>query len=158
MADPVLSAVTSGDETRFFVKLPDASKFVEIGEITNVPEFPSGTQSTYKTTHMQSGEFEETKKNKRREGNEAEITGNYIIGGAAEATLVAMEDSVNALEYVIVTPQSPKVWGLRGFALFMNLQRTNPPTEARQFTISAKWVTKATVTEMDEAAITALTA
>lgn len=139
-----LSAATNGDETELLVSL-DETTWTAVAEIDELPDLPAGEQSTYETTHMKSAAFKEFKKNKRREGTETEITGNYVIGGAAETTLLAMEAAGGSLAYQIVLKQGAEVWRATGRALFYNLQRSNPMEEKRRFTITAKWVTGMTL-------------
>lgn len=138
IAPPELSEVETGDETQLFLDVGDG--LVEVAEITDLPTLPSGTQTTFNTTHMKSGKYQEFKKNKRREGDEVDITGNYIIGSEAEATLLKAEDSRAAVAYRIVAMQGDEVWHFEGYALFMSFKRGNPMDDRRQFTITAKWV------------------
>lgn len=141
-----LSDATNGDETELLVSLDEAS-WIEVAEIDDMPELPGGEQSNYETSHMKSGLFKEFKKNKRREGTETEITGNYVIGGAAEETLEAMENAPGTLAYQIVLRQGDETWRATGRALFYNLMRSNPADEKRRFTITAKWMTPMTLTK-----------
>lgn len=142
---PDLSEVDTGDLSELWIDIGDG--LVEVAEITDIPELPSGAQSTFETTHMKSGRFKEFKKNARKEGNEVAITGNYILGSDAEDILLAAEDARGALPYRIVAHQGEDVYHIDGYALFMNLQRSNPMDDRRQFTISAKWVFDATQTK-----------
>lgn len=139
-----LSGVTNGDETELFVSL-DETSWTPVAEVDDLPDLPGGEQSTYETTHMKSGLFKEYKKNKRRDGTETEITGNYVMGSDAETTLKAMEAAGGSLAYQIVLKQGAEVWRATGRALFSNLQRSNPMEEKRRFTITAKWVTGMTL-------------
>lgn len=143
-AAETLSDATNGDETELFVSLDEAT-WTSVGEVDDLPDLPSGEQSTYETTHMKSGLFKEFKKNRRRDGTETEITGNYVIGGESENTLVAMEDAPGSLAYQIVLKQGAETWRATGRALFHSLQRSNPMEEKRRFTITAKWVTGMTL-------------
>lgn len=150
MADPAipaataLSAATSGDETSFFVSLDEAA-WTEVAEIDDLPDLPSGEQSTYETTHMKSGLFKEHKKNKRRDGTETQITGNYVIGSSAEETLQAIENAPASIAYQIVLKQGAETWRGTGRALFSNFTKSNPVEEKRRFGITAKWVTPMTL-------------
>lgn len=139
-AATTLSAATNGDETELFVSL-DETTWVPVAEIDDLPDLPSGEQSMYETTHMKSGLFKEWKKNKRRDGVESEIAGNYTIGSTSEATLLAMEAAGGSIAYQIVLKQGAEVWRATGRALFHSLKRSNPMEEKRRFTITAKWVT-----------------
>ncbi|MDE0878925.1 MAG: hypothetical protein OSB00_09750 [Sphingomonas bacterium] len=141
---PTLSAVETGDETQLFLDV--GAGLVEVAEIIDLPELPSGAQTTFETTHMKSGRYKEFKKNTRLEGNEVDITGNYVIGSDAEATLLAAEASRDAIAYKIVVIQGEDIFNVEGYALFMSLRRSNPMDDRRQFTITAKWVDAETTT------------
>lgn len=143
-AATTLSAATNGDETELFVSL-DETTWTSVGEVDDLPDLPSGAQTLYETTHMKSGGFKEWKKNKRRDGNETEISGNYTIGSDGEETLEAMENAGGSLGYQIVLKQGAETWRATGRAIFSSLQRSNPMEEKRRFTITAKWVTAMTV-------------
>jgi len=143
-AATALSKATNGDETELFVSL-DESSWTAVAELDDFPDLPSGEQSLYESTHMKSGLFKEWKKNKRRDGVESEISGNYVIGSAAETTLVAMEEAGGSLAYQIVLKQGAETWRGTGRALFSSLRRSNPMEEKRRFTITAKWVTPLTL-------------
>ena len=148
-AAPTLSEATSGDETRFYVSL-DGTSWVEIAELDDedgLTDLPSGEQSTYETTHMGSGKFKEFKKNKRVEGTETDITGNLVFGSTSLTTLRAIEDSGEAVQYLIVLQQNDEIWHATGSALFYSLRLSNPGSEVRQFTITAKWVSEMTLAE-----------
>lgn len=135
---PVLSEVETGDETQLFLDVGAGLK--EVAELTDLPTLPSGTQTTFNTTHMKSGKYQEFKKNKRREGDEVDITGNYIIGSESETLLLAAEESRAAVKYRIIAKQGDETWFFEGYALFMSFKRGNPMDDRRQFTITAKWV------------------
>jgi len=143
-AATALSAATNGDETELFVSLDEAA-WTAVAEIDDLPDLPSGEQSLYETTHMKSGAFKEWKKNKRRDGTEIDISGNYVIGGAAETTLLAMEAAGGSLAYQIVLKQGAETWRATGRGIFSNLMRTNPAEEKRRFTITMKPVTAMTL-------------
>lgn len=148
-AAPTLSEATSGDATRFYVSL-NGSTWVEIAELDDedgLTDLPSGEQSTYETTHMGSGKFKEWKKNKRVDGAETDITGNLVFGSESLTTLRAIEESSDAVQYLIVLPQGDETWHATGSALFHSLRLSNPGAEVRQFTITAKWVTEMTLAE-----------
>lgn len=143
-AAATLSAATNGDETQLFVSL-DEQAWTEVAELDELPDLPAGEQSMYETTHMKSGVFQEYKKNKRRDGTEIDISGNYVIGSDAEETLDAMEASTGSLAYQIVLKQGPETWRGTGRGLFHTLRKTNPMGEKRRFTISMKPVTAMTL-------------
>lgn len=142
-AAPTLSAATSGDETKLYLDV--GAGWVEVAEVTDMPDLPSGQQSTYKTTHMGSAGFEEFKKNKRVEGAETNIEGNYTILSASDATLVAADASREPIPYLLVLIEDEKTYNAVGRALFYSLKRSNPVNEVRKFTITAKWVTPMTL-------------
>ena len=113
-----LSNATNGDETQLFLKI--AENFVEVAEVTELADLPSGTQSTYEMTHMKSGRFKEFKKNRRIDGTETDITGNYSLADGL-AALEAAEASVGAIEYKIVLVEGDDIydgvgWGAVPFA------------------------------------------
>lgn len=143
-AAATLSNATSGDETELYFHFGEG--WVSAGQITDLPDLPGGEQSTYETTHMKSGRFKEFKKNKRIEGTETEIQGNYSIADGL-ANLEKAEDAVGAVPYLIVLREADKTFYATGRALFYSLRRSNPMEEARQFTISAKWVTKMEISD-----------
>ena len=145
-AATALSAATNGDETELFVSL-DETTWTAVAEIDELPDLPSGEQTLYETTHMKSGLFKEWKKNKRRDGVETEISGNYVIGSDSEETLEAMENAGGSLAYQIVLKQGAETYRGTGRAIFSSLQRTNPMEAKRRFTITAKWVTPLTLTK-----------
>lgn len=139
-----LSNATSGDETELYLHF--GASWVSAGEITDLPDLPGGEQSTYETTHMKTGKFKEFKKNKRIEGTETEIQGNYSLADGL-ANLEQAEASVAAVPYLIVLREAEKTFYATGRALFYSLRRSNPMEEARQFTITAKWVTQMTISD-----------
>lgn len=137
MADaPTLSAVETGDQTQLFIDI--GAGLVEVAEITDLPNLPSFSQTTYETTHMKSGPIKEFKKNVRQEGDEMDITFNYVPGSAAETTMKAAVAMKDAAPYQIVTPQGDQVLTIDGYALFMSLKRTNPMDDRRQMTVTMK--------------------
>lgn len=147
-AAPTLSEATSGDETKLHLDV--GAGWVEVAELDDedgLTDLPSGEQSTYETTHMGSGRFKEFKKNKRVDGAETDITGNLVFGSTSLTTLKAAEASTEAIPYLIVLKQGGETWYGVGHALFHSLRMTNPGTEVRQFTITAKWVTEMALTE-----------
>lgn len=157
MADPAipaadqLSAATSGDETKLFVSL-DGQAWTEIGEITDMPDLPSGQQSTYETTHMSSGKFKEFKKNKRIEGSETDIEGNLTlvddtVADAPLAVLRTIEERVDAVPVRIDLKQGGDTFHVTSVALFYTLRLSNPMEDVRKFTITAKWVADYTITK-----------
>ena len=140
-----LSAVETGDRTELWLDVGEG--LVEVAEIVDLPELPSGSRGTYKTTHMKSGSFEEFKKLTRKEGNTFTITGNAILGSAANTTLKAADDADDAIEYRIATYQGADVYHVEGAALFMNYKVTNPADDRRMFEISMQPVDEPTVAE-----------
>ena len=147
-AAPDLSAATNGDETRFYLDVGDGWKEVaELDPEDGLSDLPSGTQEMYETTHMKSGDFKEWKKNRRRDGVETDITGNYVIGSDSDALLVAAEDASGSVPYCIELREGGKVEYGTGHALFHSLRRSNPGTSVRKFTITAKWVTPMVLTQ-----------
>jgi len=140
-----LSAVETGDRTELWLDV--GAGLVEVAEIIELPELPSGTRGTYKTTHMKSGSFEEFKKLTRKEGNAFTITGNAILGSAANTTLKAAEDADGAIEYRIITHQGADIYHVEGSALLMNYKVLNPAEDRRTFEISMQPVDEATVAE-----------
>lgn len=146
---PTLSAATSGDETEFYVAI-GGQTWTKIGELdpeNGLNDLPSGEQSTYETTHMNSGKFMEFKKNKRVEGTETEISGNLVLGSEDLDTLRAIEQANGSIPYLIVLKQNADIYDATGNALFYSLKLSNPGTDVRQFTITAKWVTEMTLTK-----------
>src|SRR3546814_19870873 len=106
-----LSAATSGDGTKLYVSL-DGTTWTEVAELDDddgLTDLPSGDQTTYETTHMGSGDFQEFKKNARRAGTETDITGNYALGSTTETTLEALDDSTETVPYTIVLKQGADV-------------------------------------------------
>lgn len=148
-AAPTLSEATSGDETRFYLNV-SGNTWTEIAELDDedgLTDLPSGEQSTYETTHMNSGRFKEFKKNRRIEGTETDITGNLIFGSESYDTLKAAEDANGSIPYLIELRQNDEIWYATGNALFYSLRLSNPGADVRQFTITAKWVTEMTLTQ-----------
>lgn len=148
-AAPTLSAATSGDGTRFYVNL-SGTDWTEIGELDDedgLTDLPSGEQTTYETTHMNSGLFKEWKKNRRVDGTETNIMGNLVFGSDALNTLREIEMRVDSVPYLIQMQQGEETWYATGNALFYSLRLSNPGTEVRQFTITAKWVTEMALTQ-----------
>lgn len=135
-----LSDVETGFGTALHIDV--GAGLVEVAEIIELPELPSGERGTYKTTHMKSVDFEEFKKLPLREGVELTIRGNYIIGSAAETTLDAADDADGALPYKIATAQDETVYNFTGDALFYNLRKLNPIDDRRTFEITMKPVSR----------------
>ncbi len=136
MPAPTLSAVETGNLTELWIDV--GAGLVEVGEITDLPDLPSFTQTNYEATHMKSGKVKEFKKNMRQEGDEITIVGNYVIGSAADTTLRAAVDSVGALSTEIRTPQGTQTATFAFYALYMSLKHSNPMEDRRTFTITLK--------------------
>jgi hypothetical protein len=133
---PTLSAVETGDQTELWIDV--GAGLVEVAEVTDLPDLPSFTQTTYETTHMKSGPIKEFKKNVRQEGDEMDITFNYVPGSAGETTLKAAIAMKGAANYQIRTPQGDQIMTVDGYALFTSLKRTNPMEDRRQMTVTMK--------------------
>lgn len=145
-AQTALSAATNGDETKLFLSL-DGTTWTQVAEITEIPDLPSGEQSTYETTHMNSGRFKEFKKNRRVEGVEIEMSGNLTLGSTGLETLLAAEAAGGAIPYRMDLVQGEETWNATGNALFYSLQLSNPMDEVRKFTITMKPVDEMTLAE-----------
>lgn len=151
-AAPAFSKATNGDGTLFYVKVSGSAwqAVAELDDEDGLTDLPSGTQSLYETTHMGSGGYKEFKKHFRREGAETTITGNFVLDATAGSTMSILDganDATDPIPYLVVLKQGAETWYMTGYALFYDLARTNPGSDVRQFSITAKWVGSATVTK-----------
>lgn len=131
-----LSAVDTGFGTALHINL--GAGLVEVAEILEVSDLPSGQRELYETTHMKSVGFKEWKKQPLKDGVEITLRGNYVIGSASDALLQAADDAEVALAYKIVTPQNADVFQFTGTALFYGYKRMNPMDDRRTFEITMK--------------------
>lgn len=131
-----LSDVETGFGTELHINV--GAGLVEVAEILEVSDLPSGSRELYETTHMKSVDFKEFKKQPLKEGVEITIRGNYVLGSTSADTLQAAEDADGALPYKIVTPQDGDNYEFTGNALFYGLRRLNPMDDRRTFEITMK--------------------
>lgn len=142
LAPIVQSAATDGDETRLHLDPDGDGTYIDVAELTDLPDLPSFSSEMYETTTMATGDVRQHKKTRRKDGEEVEIVGNYAIASESWTVLKAAEAARGAVAYKIVAKEGAKTLTLEGWALFTNLRRSNPVGEVRQFTITAKWLSE----------------
>lgn len=141
---PTLSDVSTGNESEFHIDV--GAGLVQVAEVIDLPELPSGARDLYETTHMQSGPFKEYKKTPRKDGETVTITGNAVLGSTTETTCAAAQDADGAVPYKLVVKQDDLAVTFEGYCLVLSHKISNPMADRRTFEMSVKWVNAPTQT------------
>jgi hypothetical protein len=94
------SDVLTGHKTEFW--LHDGTALVELGEIVDVPEMPSGERELIETSHMKTINYKTYLSAPLKEGSEVTIVMNYIPNSATDTICQAAENAATERAYKIV--------------------------------------------------------
>ena len=138
-----MTDVATGNKTEFWLHNGAApGALMKLGEILDVPEFPSGQKELIKVTHMESGEFEEYISGNRRDGAETTITMNSIPGDGTDTLCEAAYTSGRPRGFKIVYWTGDAVPIKRqktGSCLVRNYMVKNPMDDRRTAELTVKW-------------------
>ena len=134
---------STGNGTEFW--LHDGTSLVKLGEITDVPEFPTATRELINATHMESGAFEEYLSGPRRDGAEITLKMNFVPNSATdvlcEAAAAAGDNRQYELVYKIAAGTKRKK---AGTCIVRQYKATNPMKDRRLGELTVKWTSAPT--------------
>lgn len=129
--------VETGNGSTF--KLADgAAVLTELGEITGVMPIPAGEAPLIDASHFKSVDFMDYIQGPLADGEEADLTMNWIPGSATDTLCLAAKGKTRAFE--ITLPVDGDNYVIAGTLLVRDYKRTNPNTEKREGTLRVKWV------------------
>lgn len=109
-----------------------------LGELTGAIPIPSGSADLIDATHFGSVDFKDYIQAPLQDGEEVELTMNWIPGSATDA--LCREAKGKTREYEIVLPVNGGTYEISGSVLVRDYQRTNPNLDKRSGTLRIKWV------------------
>lgn len=130
-------------------KLADAGGTLTLlGEPTNIP-IPSGATDLIEASHYQSVDYKDYISSPLKDGEEADITMNWVPGSATDT--LARGAVGETREFEIVVPAgsgatSDGTYKFTGSVLVRNYVRDNPFDDKRTGTLTVKWVGAVTET------------
>lgn len=135
------TAVQTGIGSTF--KLANASAVLTLlGEVTNIP-IPTGSADLLDATHYATTGFRDFIQSPLRDGEEADLTINWIPGDATDTLLVAARGTTRAFEIVCPVGTS-STYKFTGSVLVRDYIRENPMGDKRSGTLRVKWVSAIT--------------
>jgi hypothetical protein len=133
--------VTTGLGSTF--KLANAAAALTlIGEPTNIP-IPSGATDLIEASHYASVDFKDFISSPLKDGEEADLTMNWVPGSATDSLLRAAVGQTRAFEIVVPAGEgatSDGTFKWTGSVLVRNYVRENPFDDKRTGTLTVKWV------------------
>lgn len=136
------TAVQTGLGSTF--KLADAAAALTLlGEVVEIP-IPNGTTDLIDATHMGTTGFRDHIQSPLRDGDEAEITMNYIPNSATDILAKAAIGATRTFE-IVIPHGTASTYKFVGSVLVRNYIRNNPLDDKRTATLVVKWVS--TITE-----------
>ena len=137
------TAVQTGLGSTF--KLADAAAALTLlGEVVEIP-IPNGTTDLIDATHMGTTGFRDFIQSPLRDGDEAEITMNYIPNSASDLLAKAAIGATRAFE-IVIPHGTASTYKFAGNVLVRNYIRNNPLDDKRTATLVVKWVSAITET------------
>lgn len=133
---------TTGDKTEFW--LHDGTALVELGEIVDVPEFPSGTRELINATHHKSGSYMDYITAPHKDGNEVTIVMNLIPGSATETLCEAAAAASASRAYKIGYWNAAGIKRQKtGTCIVRDYRGKNPMDDRRTAELTIKWTSDA---------------
>lgn len=118
--------------------LADASAtLVLLGEVVAVP-IPSGTSALIDASHMKTVGFRDYIASPLEDGEEAELTMNWIPGDATEALCLEAKNKRRAFKVIVPAEGGDRQF--TGTVLVRNYVRNNPMDDKRTASLTVKWV------------------
>jgi len=144
MAD---SEVTTGHESEFHIgNGATPSVLTEMAELLEVP-LPSGAAELIETSHMKTEGYKTFINAPLKDGEEADLTMNYIPGSPSDVLLRGAKAAGTARPYKIVLPTPDGTWEILGSLIVRDYVRNNPMGDRRTATARVKWVSDETEAE-----------
>lgn len=109
-----------------------------IGEITGVMPIPSGAPGLINASHFGSVDFMDYIQAPLRDGEEVDLSMNWIPGSATDALCREAKGKTRA--YKITLPVGTGTWEISGSVLVRDYARTNPLDDKRSGVLRIKWV------------------
>lgn len=139
------TAVQTGLGSTF--KLANASAVLTLlGEVQEIP-IPNGTVDLIDATHMGTTGFRDFIQSPLRDGDEAEITMNYIPNSATDTLLKTAIGATRTFE-IVIPHGTASTYKFEGSVLVRNYLRDNPKDDKRTGTLVVKWVSAITETNV----------
>jgi hypothetical protein len=137
------TSVTTGLGSTF--KLANASAVLTLlGEVVEIP-VPNGKTDLIDATHMGTTGFRDFIQSPLRDGEEADITMNWIPNSASDVLCAAAIGATRAFELVVPAGGS-STYKFTGSVLVRNYTRNNALDDKRTCTLTVKWVSAITET------------
>lgn len=116
----------------------DNDTLILLGELTNIP-IPSGTTALIDASHYKSVGFMDYISAPLQDGEEADLSMNWIPGSATDALCNDAKNKTRAFKIVVPVDGEPaRQW--TGEVLVRNYVRVNPFADKRTGTLTVKWV------------------
>lgn len=119
---------------------------LEVAELVDLPNLPSGTRGTYETTHMKTGPYKTFKKVPRKEGETETIVGNAVLGSGTETVIRDCEEYDGPVAYYIFAWDDGVKYRIAGTMLVLSFKITNPMEDRRMFELQVQWMDKPVIT------------
>ena len=134
--------VITGHKTEFW--LHNGSTLVELGEIIDVPEFPSGERDLIETSHMKTEGYKAYIPAPLKEGSEVTIVMNLIPNSATDTLCTLAEKNAKELDYKIVYMTVDNIRRKKtGKLIVRKYVPKNPMEDRRTGELTVKWTTDA---------------
>jgi hypothetical protein len=144
------SEVETGLGSVFFLESATPDTFVELAELVNIP-VPNGTTGLIDVSHMKTVGFKDYINEPLADGEEADLSMNWLPGESTEAVCLAAKGKKR--KFVIGIPVNGALARqFTGTLLVRDYMRNNPMQDKRDATLRVKWIG-----EIAEAAYTAPT-
>lgn len=137
-----MSEVITGHKTELW--LHNGVSLIELGEIIDVPEFPSGERDLIETSHMKTMDYKSYISAPLKEGSEVTIVMNYIPESATDAVCADAEADGKERDYKIVYLTADNVRRKKtGTLLVRKYVVKNPMEDRRTGELTIKWTSDA---------------
>jgi hypothetical protein len=137
-----MSDVITGHKTEFW--LHNGTTLIELGEIIDVPEFPSGERDLIETSHMKTTGYKTYIPAPLKEGSEVTIAMNLIPGSATDALCNSAEANAKELDYKIVYMTVDNIRRKKsGKLIVRKYVPKNPMEDRRTAELTVKWTNDA---------------
>jgi hypothetical protein len=141
--------VRTGHQSEFWLA-DDADTLVKLAEVIEIP-LPAGAKDLIETSHMETTGYKSYISAPLRDGDEAGIVMNYIPGSATDVLIQEAWDAGTERSFKIVIPVDADGSTTREFTgelIVRNYERGNPMEDRRTATMTVKWTSPITETEV----------
>ena len=135
----------AGESTGFGSSFKMGDPLLELSNIVSWPDLPSYTRDLIDTTNYKStGGFKTYRSSPLKEGDEASLVMDIVLGSPADAACRAAMADGKAQPFQMLLPTDDTdpeadMYEFSGFLIVRTYKRTNPMDDVRKATLTVKW-------------------